>query len=103
MSIIGSLQSYPASGVIADFIDFIHDPLCPMNARGNQLVRPGASLWTTEQIIGSFHVQAGKNRRHDPEHSFASFVHFGSLADSLCIRLAVISKKSRKYKKLKRI
>src|ERR1700733_2200984 len=103
MSIIGSLQSYPASGVIADFIDLLHDLLSPLNACGDQLVRPWASLRPAEQIVSRLHVQTGENRGHDPEHPFASFVHRGSLADSLCIRLAVISKKSRKYKKLKRI
>ena len=43
---------------------------------------PGAS----EQIIGSFHVQAGENRRHDAEHSFAAFVHRGTISYSLCLR-----------------
>jgi hypothetical protein len=29
-------------------IDFLHDLLCPLNTRGNQLIRPWASLWSSE-------------------------------------------------------
>jgi hypothetical protein len=75
MSIIGFFNPILPSRVIADFIDFIHDLLCPLNARGNQLVCPWASLGSAEQVIGSFHVHARKNCSHDPDHAFAPFIH----------------------------
>src|ERR1019366_6875300 len=56
-----------------------HNTLCPLNARVNQLVRPWASLRSSAQVIGGLHVQARKNRSHDPDHPFAAFVHRQSL------------------------
>jgi hypothetical protein len=52
-----------------------HDSLSPLNARFDELVRSWAPLWTSEQIVSGSHVNAGKDRSHDPEHTFAAFVH----------------------------
>jgi hypothetical protein len=38
-------------------------------------VRPWAPLWSSEQIISSFHVEAGENRGHDSDYALAAFVH----------------------------
>jgi hypothetical protein len=77
--------------VSAGVVDLLHDPLCPLNARGNQLVRPWASLWPTEQIVGGLHVQTRKDRGHDPDHAFAPLVHrLRIILCSPCLRSRVI-------------
>ena len=66
-----------------------HNPLCPLDARVNQFVRPWASLRRPEQVIGCLHVQTRKNRCHDPDHPFAAFVHPGTIPLSPCVRQGV--------------
>jgi len=70
----------------AHCINPLHDTLGPLNARINQLVRPCASLWSSEQVICRLHVQTRKNRCHDSDHSFSAFVHLGTIPCSLCVR-----------------
>ena|ERR1039458_8969290 len=59
----------------APFVDLLHDLLSPLNACGDQLVRAWASLWPSEQIVSRLHVQAGKDRSHQSDHTFAALVH----------------------------
>jgi hypothetical protein len=43
----------------AMFVNPLHDFLSPLNARSDKLVRPGASLRASEQIVSGLHVQTG--------------------------------------------
>ena len=69
-------------------IDFLHDPLGPLNSRGDQGFRPRAWLGI-EEIFRCPQMTGHQDSRHDREHSFASFVHgrqlsifaFSSLSD----------------------
>src|SRR5882724_2971086 len=57
------------------FVDLLHDPHSPLNARGDQLVRARAPLRPAEQIVSSPHVQARQNRSHHSDYPFAALVH----------------------------
>jgi len=50
-----------------------------MNARGDQLVRSGTPLRSSEQIIGGFHVQAGQDCGHNAGHALAPVIHRGGI------------------------
>jgi len=56
-------------------INLPHDFLCPLQRRSDQLIRPWTTLRTAKQIVGSFHVHAGENRRHDSKHTLTTLVH----------------------------
>lgn len=72
--------------VPAHRINLPHDPLGPLDARLDELVRARASLWRPEKVIRRLHVQARENRCHDSEHALSTFVHEINLALSLFIR-----------------
>ena len=65
----------PSSSFSKHIINFLHDPLGPLDARIDELVRPWAPLWSPEQVVCRLHVQARKNRCHDSNHPFSTFVH----------------------------
>ena len=68
-----------------DAIDFLHDPLSPLNSRCNQGLRPRAWL-RIEEIFRSLQMAGHQDSRHDRDHSFASLVHRGSVSYSLFLR-----------------
>jgi hypothetical protein len=70
-------------------INLAHDSLCPLDARIDQVVRARASLWRPEEIVRSIHVQAGKYRGHDSDHSFSALFHRSTISLSPCVRQAV--------------
>jgi hypothetical protein len=59
----------------APFVNLLHDLLSPLNACGNQLVSPWASLRTSKQIVSRLHVQARQNSCHHTDNTFAAFIH----------------------------
>jgi hypothetical protein len=58
-------------------INLAHDPLSPLDARIDKLVRARAPLRPFEKIVRCLHVMAGKNRCHDSDDSFPSLIHLG--------------------------
>ncbi len=70
-----------------DLVNFPHDLLGPLNGRRYQLVRVRAAAGRPKQIARGPHVHRRKDRGHDAEHAFASFVHdrYGTI--SLFVRL----------------
>ena len=67
-------------------IDFLHDPLGPLNSCSNQGFRPRAWLGIKE-IFCRLQMTRHQDSSHNREHSFATFFHDGSLSYSLFIRL----------------
>jgi len=61
-------------------INLLHDLLSPLDACGDQLVRPWASLWLSEQIVSRPHVQTGEDRSYDSDHPFAALIHIATVA-----------------------
>jgi len=47
----------------------------PLDACGDQLVRPWTSLRPSEQIVSTLHVQTRKNRSHQSDDTFAALIH----------------------------
>lgn len=47
----------------------------PPRMRWWMLVLPQASVGSAEQIVRSLDVRNCRDRRHNPEHSLAAFVH----------------------------
>ena len=70
-----------------DAIDFLHDPLGPLNSRSNQRFRPRARL-RIEEIFRRLQMAGHQDSRHNREHSFATLVHERSVSYSLFVRLA---------------
>src|ERR1035437_7384847 len=69
----------PSSSFSKHIINFLYDPLGPLDARIDELVRPWAPLWRPDQVVCRLHVQARKNRCHDSEHALASLIYSGIL------------------------
>ena len=80
------IVSQPCLTFPAHTIHLLHDCLGPLHTRRYELVRPWASLRAAEEIVGSLHVQAGQDGRHDADHAFAAFVHADRLPPSPCVR-----------------
>jgi len=57
-------------------INLPHDPFRPLDACVNQLICSGTSLWCPEQVVCRLHVQARKNRCHDSDQPFSTFIHW---------------------------
>ena len=70
-----------------DAIDFLHDPLGPLNGRGNERLRSWA-WFGIEEIFGRLQMTRHQDSSHNREHSFATLVHERSVSYSLFVRLA---------------
>ena len=56
-------------------VNFLHNPLSPLNTSVDEFVRPWAPQLTPEQVVSGAHVQARENRSHDPDDTFAALIH----------------------------
>ena len=55
-------------------IDFLHDPLSPLNSRSNE--RLGSWAWLgIKEVFGRFKVTSDQDSSHYREHSFATLFH----------------------------
>src|SRR5271166_6715298 len=80
-------QSPRSASLPIDDIDFLHDPLGPLNSRMNQRFRTRARL-RIEEILRRLQMASNQYPRHNREHSFAALVHEHSVSYSLFVRLA---------------
>src|SRR5208337_2147123 len=71
-----------------DGIDFLHDPVSPLNGRSNQRLCPWARLGI-EEILGSLQMTRHEDSSHNCDHSFAALIHRGSVPYSPFVRLRV--------------
>src|SRR5271157_2724538 len=69
-----------------DAVDLLHDPLSPLNGRGNERLCSWAWLGI-KRIFGRLQMTRNQDSRHDRDHAFASLVHECSVSYSLFVRL----------------
>src|SRR5271157_3993439 len=69
-----------------DTVDLLHDPLGPLNGRGDERLCSWAWLGIKE-IFRRFQMTSHQDSSHNREHSFAPLVHDRSVSYSLFVRL----------------
>ena len=55
-------------------VNFLHDPLCPLNAGRYEPIRASA-LWSAKKIVRRPHVHRRQDRCHDSNHPLPALVH----------------------------
>src|SRR5271167_3479238 len=86
---------------LIDAVDFLHDPLGPLNSCSNQGFRPRAWLGIKE-IFGRLQMTRHQDSGDNREHSFAALVHERSVSYSLFVRLHNLRSRSKYAKRIPR-
>src|SRR5271157_1313058 len=83
---IHRVKFWPDRTLVLDTIDLLHDPLGPLNSRGNERLCSWAWLGIKE-IFCRLQMTRHQDSSHNREHSFATLVHERSVSYSLFVRL----------------